>query len=454
MGPQPKPLLVEWPGIQRGSMEAQFNRTDGRLVVVRYHGCEMEVLRTCSVRGKYKWTGVAPKSDRLTIRDSDEVYAKAPLGAAELVSAVERYGALQLDMTLVGEYDTRQIEFSREHLEGDCDQATHVVTAATVGAFEIRSLAGAKLGASAKIGRIGAGAQSRSDQGYESRDGNLRACVGQSQAGPPENCAALVRVEVVSLQDQTEYESKHTATDCPEGMVLVEGGRYHDEQGFYHNLQAFCLDRDEVTVGAYNTCVKGHTCSAAAAGAADPSLEKPWIDQLSRACNRNRRRNHPVNCVNHDQAASYCRAAGHRLPTTDEWTWAARGGLQNRTYPWGEDPPTADHVNACGKECVRTLKSLDPERKPLFDGRDGARATTKIGRYDDGTGRWELQDLAGNVAEWTDTRQTLDGVTGMWVRGGSYLTIDAQDVRANGGALIDPSVRRPDIGFRCAADPT
>ena len=160
-GPQPKPLLVEWPGIQRGSMEAQFKRADGRLVVVRYHGCEMEVLRTCSIRGKYTWTPFEPKTDTVTIRDSDEVYAKAPLGAVELVTAVERYGALRLDMTLLGEYDSRQIEFSREHLEGDCELATHVVTAATVGAFEIRSAAGAKLGASAKFGRAGAGVVGR-----------------------------------------------------------------------------------------------------------------------------------------------------------------------------------------------------------------------------------------------------------------------------------------------------
>lgn len=452
-GPQDKPLLVEWPGIQRGSMEAQFKRGDGRLVVVRYHGCEMDVLRTCSVRGKYKWTPFEPKSDRVTIRDLDEVYAKVPLGAAELVSAVERYGALQLDMTLLGEYDSRQIEFSRDHLEGNCDEATHVVTAATVGAFAIHSLAGAKIGASAKFGRAGAGGQSRSDQGYISRDGDLRACTGQSRTGPPDHCAALVRVEVVGLQSQSDYDDKHIKTTCPEGMVLVEGGRYHDDRGFYHNVQSFCLDRTEVTVGAYKTCVKEHTCSAASATAADPNLPPAAVEQLSRACNRGRHRKHPVNCINHDQAASYCRAAGYRLPTFDEWTWAARGGLQNRTYPWGEDTPSRHHLNACGKECVRAYKTALDLGEPLFDRRDGARTTRKVGHYDDGTGRWELVDLAGNVAEWIDTRETIDDVTGNWARGGSFLTTDRTEIQATGGVLLDPAVRRPDLGFRCAADP-
>lgn len=448
-GPQPKPLLVEWPGIQRGSMEAQFKRADGRLVVVRYHGCEMEVLRTCSIRGKYTWTPFEPKTDTVTIRDSDEVYAKAPLGAVELVTAVERYGALRLDMTLLGEYDSRQIEFSREHLEGDCELATHVVTAATVGAFEIRSAAGAKLGASAKFGRAGAGASSRSNQGYTRRDGDPRACVGQSPAGPPEHCAALVRVEVTGLQASDDYDEKHTATDCPEGMVLVEGGRFHDENGWYHNVRSYCLDQQEVAVRDYNRCVKQHTCSAAAASVSDPSLEPERVERLSRACNRNRRGRHPVNCINHDQAASYCRAQGQRLPSTDEWTWAARGGLQNRTYPWGEDPPTDDHLNACGKECVRAYKG----EASLFEARDGARATAKIGRYSDGSGRWELLDMAGNVAEWTSTKGNDGAQNGMWIRGGSFLTTEAAEVQATGGKLMDPTVRRPDVGFRCAVDP-
>ena len=56
--------------------------------------------------------------------------------------------------------------------------------------------------------------------------------------------------------------------------------------------------------------------------------------------------NHPMVCVNLHEATAYAKWAGKRLPTEKEWEWAARGGLKNKEYHWGEDESLArDYAN-------------------------------------------------------------------------------------------------------------
>lgn len=50
----------------------------------------------------------------------------------------------------------------------------------------------------------------------------------------------------------------------------------------------------------------------------------------------------PMNCVSWTDAHEYCCWAGKRLLSQREWAWAGHGGDRNSTYPWGNDPPTAD----------------------------------------------------------------------------------------------------------------
>jgi hypothetical protein len=104
-------------------------------------------------------------------------------------------------MVIIGRKEADHSKFTERDLEGRCDEATHVITGLTVGAFSFYAGASAAVGAGVKVGNIGVGAESSHGREVLKQDGNEDACGEAEQGGeaPPDGCGALLRVEVVPI---------------------------------------------------------------------------------------------------------------------------------------------------------------------------------------------------------------------------------------------------------------
>jgi formylglycine-generating enzyme required for sulfatase activity len=240
---------------------------------------------------------------------------------------------------------------------------------------------------------------------------------------------------------------------CPLGMAALPGGSFtmgglldgdiYDAVG----VRPFCMDITEVTVSAYGGCVAANGCSEPAPYLADD------VNNTARACNWKRPGAifHPVNCVDWSQASAYCTWASKRLPTEEEWEWAARDGQQGRTWPWGNEPPSGKLVNACGTECVTWVKAnFGQDWKAMYLTDDGWPTTAPVGSFPRGRTAQGLQDMAGNVWEWTASNGSLWGQWGKVYRGGSWFTDRASNLRAAARMSEAATFRSYDLGFRCA----
>jgi hypothetical protein len=193
------PLVVEWPSADRATLEA---KAQSGLVAVRYVGCEMEVLHRCKLPGRYGYTSITPKHDTVTIRDTDELYASMPVGAAKLEGTLAQTGQLNVSMTIVGRYDADHTDFPSDVLESDdCARATHVVSGMTTGAFELSTGADASVGGGVSVAGVGAGGKSTAKRETLERDGHEEKCEGGGGAAgqPPDGCGAVLRLDVVPL---------------------------------------------------------------------------------------------------------------------------------------------------------------------------------------------------------------------------------------------------------------
>ena len=209
-------------------------------------------------------------------------------------------------------------------------------------------------------------------------------------------------------------------------MVAVPGGTYwmgsRGRRAFLIpgdrvTVSPFLLDHTEVPAAKYAVCVREGGCQPPGAGPACTFGVSGKGD-------------HPVNCVTWAQADAYCRWARKRLPTEEEWEWAARATRWLGRFPWGRATP--------GTQLCWSGPGSDRAAR-------GFAATCPVGSHPAGDSPQGAKDLAGSVAEWTSTPSG----TGYVVRGGSWASVSAEVVTAS-WRTKGSAEASSEVGFRCA----
>lgn len=175
---------------------------------------------------------------------------------------------------------------------------------------------------------------------------------------------------------------------------------------------------------------------------------------------------HPVVHVSWNDAYAYCQWIKKRLPTEAEWEWAARGGLENKPFPWGDEPIDTLPSKA------NTWQGEFPYNNTL---QDQYYYTSPVKSFS--PNGYGLYDMAGNVWEWAsdwyhhdyyklsskDTLVNPQGPTNSYdpnetwtrkkvLRGGSFLCNESYctGYRVSARMKFTPDTSMEHIGFRCA----
>lgn len=213
-------------------------------------------------------------------------------------------------------------------------------------------------------------------------------------------------------------------------------------------LDAYAIDKYEVTNGQYLACVAAGDC------------------QWPRNANSHERGDYltngayslyPVIYVSREDSIRYCAWAGKRLPTEAEWEKAGRGPYDTRPFPWGDEYPDCTRMNR------PTAQSCPDEPQD----------TARVGRYPRGASPYGVHDLSGNVFEWvldhydegyyrvSPDRNPLNDSTRTdfyVIRGGSYrdriayMRVSHRHFGHHGDTVggDSPFYRNDRVGFRCA----
>jgi formylglycine-generating enzyme len=169
------------------------------------------------------------------------------------------------------------------------------------------------------------------------------------------------------------------------------------------------------------------------------------------------RLDHPVVHVSWNDAQAYCRWAGRRLPTEAEWEYAARGGLEGRSFPWG------DELEPEGRHRMNVWQGDFPTHNTCADGHYGIAPVDAFAANDYG-----LHGLTGNVWEWCsdwydagyyetspdDNPGGPTSGTARVMRGGSYLCHASycRRYRVAARSANAPDSTTGNLGFRCVSD--
>ena len=212
-------------------------------------------------------------------------------------------------------------------------------------------------------------------------------------------------------------------------------------------VPGFYLDKYEVSVAEYRQCMDSGQCA------------RPKDHQRNKYCNLDAkgRDQHPINCVDWDQALAYCEWKNGRLPYEAEWEKAARAGTSTR-FPWGQAVSCEHAILDDGK----TLGSVPNEPDGCGEDRTWKRASRSANALG-------LYDMHGNAGEWIANWYSPDAITSLYAKGDLKGPSQSRQRVVRGGSWDENrgnlrssyrNVKPPisgnsiygSIGFRCAYD--
>jgi len=235
---QGQPLIVDWQPEMRGDLEVAMQEG---VAVVGFDDKGLRLLSDCHLDGKYGFIGVNTKEQIVQLLSADEIKANLPaegLGiVAKLGAELGRSQALDVAIVMVGKRKTTWATATKQDLKGDCAAATHFVRGATIGAFAMRTGAKGQARSVAEVFGASAGASVSSDKRVQSTDGLLDACRNATPESntPPAQCGALIRLELVRLEEGEQAGAKTAAASASEGRnaaVATDSDADSCPQGF------------------------------------------------------------------------------------------------------------------------------------------------------------------------------------------------------------------------------
>lgn len=192
----PAPLTVAWPTELRTDLEA---RAKSGAVVVSYQGCEIKILSECHAKGTYRYFGVTPKEDQITIKSEDELYGNLAIGAMSLEAAFKKSGQFSLKSVAVGKWVNERSVHYVDELSGACAAATHVVTSLSIGAFELSSGSAEMARGGLSVAGVGGGGRTQREKAVVTSDGQPGTCSSATAQGAPATCSSILRIETAPL---------------------------------------------------------------------------------------------------------------------------------------------------------------------------------------------------------------------------------------------------------------